>query len=461
MTHDPNIPAGDPELRRRAEERLRTETPTQPSGDPFRIMHELQVHQIEMEMQNEELREARNRLEDLVERYTDLYDFAPVAYFSLDETGRIQQANLPGAAMLGVERSKLRQRRFASFVEHRYLAILEDFLRKVFGDAGKQVAELAIETTAQETVWVDLQATKTISPADGKPLCRLAVSDVTARKRAAEAQLRVEALEAMNIALENEISRRRTVEKSLRQSRQIQTLLLKESKRMEEELRLLSHQILHTQEEERKRISQNLHDEIAQTLVAINVHLATLARRATSNPSAIAGEIVETQKMVERSVESVHRFAMGLRPTQLDDLGLIPALQGYINEFQTRTKIPILLTVARDLKPLGDMRSVALYRIAQAALTNVANHAEASRIKINVRQTQRSLSMTIHDDGKSFDALKALSSTKIKRLGLIGMRERVEMVGGKFKIASSPGKGTTIRVTVPLIKPTPPGTPSP
>ncbi len=461
MTHDPNIPAGDPELRRRAEERLRTETPTQPSGDPFRIMHELQVHQIEMEMQNEELREARNRLEDLVERYTDLYDFAPVAYFSLDETGRIQQANLPGAAMLGVERSKLRQRQFASFVEHRYLAILEDFLRKVFGDAGKQVAELAIETTAQETVWVDLQATKTISPADGKPLCRLAVSDVTARKRAAEAQLRVEALEAMNIALENEISRRRTVEKSLRQSRQIQTLLLKESKRMEEELRLLSHQILHTQEEERKRISQNLHDEIAQTLVAINVHLATLARRATSNPSAIAGEIVETQKMVERSVESVHRFAMGLRPTQLDDLGLIPALQGYINEFQTRTKIPILLTVARDLKPLGDMRSVALYRIAQAALTNVANHAEASRIKVDVRQTQRSLSMTIHDDGKSFDALKALSSTKIKRLGLIGMRERVEMVGGKFKIASSPGKGTTIRVTVPLVKPAPPGTPSP
>jgi len=439
-------------LRRRAEKQLRTEALATPEGDPHRILHELQVHQIELEMQNEELCDARTRLEDLLGKYTDLYDFAPVGYFSLDEMGRIQEVNLTGATMLEIERSHLLRRRFSSFVTGPYQSVFNDFLDKVFGATDKQLCELAIETVAKKTIWVDLQAASPVFTADGSPLCRLALLDITAQKRATEAQLRVEALEAMNTALENEISRRKAVEKSLRESRLSQSRLLKESKRMEKEMRLLSHQILHTQEEERKRISQNLHDEIAQTLVAINVHLATLAQNTASNQKDMAGKIMATQKLVEHSVESVHRFAIGLRPTQLNDLGLIQALRSHIREFENRTKIPVILASPDKIKLLGDTPAVALFRVAQAALSNVSQHANAKHAKVEIRQTQRSVRMEISDDGKSFDVKKALYGTKVKRLGLIGMRERVEMAGGKFNITSSLGKGTKIHVTVPYAK---------
>jgi PAS domain S-box-containing protein len=458
MAVKPTIPPGAAEMRRRAEERLRTKAPALPEVDPPRILHELQVHQIQLEMQNEELRDARSHLEDLVEKYTDLYDFAPMGYFSLDNLGRIQQVNLPGAAMLGIERSKLLQRRFSGFVLHRHRSSLETFLRNVFEGKTRQVCELALELVTKETVWVDLQAMMTVSTTDGQPLCRLAVLDITERKRATEALLRVEALETMNTALENEISRRKKVEKSLRESRQNQSILLSESKRMEEALRMLSHQILHSQEEERKRISHDLHDEIAQTLVAINVHLAHLARGAASEPGDISEKIVATQKLVEHSVESVHRFAMALRPSHLDDFGFLPALKCYIKEYTRQSRIPVQLAGTRKMKPLEDTSAVVLFRVAQAALTNVAQHANATQVKVDIRQTQRSVIMIINDDGKSFDAKKALTGTKINRLGLIGMRERVEMVGGKFAITSSPDQGTTICVTLPFAKESPPTT---
>lgn len=448
-------------LRRRAEERLRVEAPALPQGDSVRILHELQVHQIQLEMQNDELRDARERLEMLVEKYTDLYDFAPVGYLSLDAAGLIQAVNLPAATLLGVERSKLIRRRFAGFVAQGYHSVLEGFLRKVLESNRKHICELALDVGAKETLWVDLQATRTQLLDNSGPLCRLAVSDITARKHAMEAQRRVDALEAVNKGLKDEVGRRMLVEKNLRESRKTQTLLLEKSKKMEEELRLLSHQIMHTQEEERKRISIDLHDEIAQTLVAINVHLAALGRSVDLNTGDIAGKIVETQKMVERSVESVHRFAMGLRPTQLDDLGLVYALQGYIREFMQRTKIPVLFKVPTGFKPLGDTRSVALYRVVQSALTNVAQHANAMEVKLEIRQTQRSVCMEISDDGQSFDVKKAMNEKRVKRLGLIGMRERVEMIGGKFDIASSVAKGTTICVTLPRLKACPDKTPNP
>jgi PAS domain S-box-containing protein len=439
---------GDKALRRRAEKELRVKPVSIPDGSSERILHELQVHQIQLEMQNEEMRRARLHLEELVEKYTELYDFAPVGYFSLDEAGLIREVNLPGAAMLGVERAHLLRRRFSGFVAQGYQAGFSKFLSNIKENNGKQVCELAIDVKGQHAFWVDLQATKTDSPAVGKPRFRLAMSDVTARKRAAEAKLRVEALEEANLKLETEIARREEVEKSLRESRRSQALLLKQAKRMEEQLRLLSRQILHTQEEERKRISKDLHDEIAQTLVAINVHLSHLARETALNPEEFEFKIIETQKLVERSVESVHRFALGLRPTQLDDLGLVQALRDHFKQFEKNHQIPILFKSPRTLKARNDSVAAVLFRVAQASLTNVARHAGATDIKVDLRETQRFLRLEISDNGKSFDVQKALNETKVKRLGLIGMRERVEMVGGVFKITSTPGKGTTICVTV-------------
>ncbi|MGC9451352.1 MAG: ATP-binding protein [Oceanipulchritudo sp.] len=451
MSTSSKLPHEQAALRRRAEKRLRAVAPAPPQGDPRRLMHELQVHQIELEMQNEELRDARTRLEMLVEKFTDLYDFAPVGYFSLDASSRIHQANLTAAAMLGIERSRLLRRLFSGFVAPSNRPVLSDFLRGVFEGGDRKVCELALDKGADSTVWVDLQGTLCVQPDVPEPLCRLAVSDITALKRAAEAQSRVEALKAINNALEAEILRRKEVEEDLRKSRKRQSSLLAKALQMQEQLRLLSHQFLHIQEEERKRISLDLHDEVAQTLVAINLHLASLARDSAANDSHHMRErIVITQKLVEQSVERVHQFAKDLRPTVLDDLGLIPALRTCLKDFSGQTGIPFQLATPGDLKPLDSTPATVLYRVAQAALSNVAEHAEATEVRLAIRQTRRLLHMEVRDNGKGFNPKCRNSGMKANRLGLIGMRERMEMVGGKLRVSSAPGTGTTVHASLPV-----------
>jgi signal transduction histidine kinase len=219
---------------------------------------------------------------------------------------------------------------------------------------------------------------------------------------------------------------------------------------MQEQLRHLTRQLLLAQEEERKKISRELHDEIAQTLTGINVQLATLKTEATTNIKGLRKKIARTQRMVEKSVDIVHRFARELRPTVLDDLGLIPALHSFVKSLAKRTGIHIHLTVFAAVEKLaGDKRTV-LYRVAQEALTNVARHAQASLVDLSIVKLPDSICMKIRDDGKSFQVDRMLNARKNKRLGLLGMRERVEMVGGSFRVESAPGKGTTIRAQIPF-----------
>lgn len=451
MPPDPEFSGEEEELRRKAEERLREDEPKLlPESDPVRIFHELQVHQIQLEMQNAELRDARGQLEALVEKYTDLYDFAPVGYFSLDSVARIQEVNLTGAAMLGIERSRLLRRRFSGFVSSATRSDFGDFLREVFSGNDKKVCEVELDDGSGDAVWVDLQGTSVTHSNETDPLCRIAVSDITALKRAAEAQSRAEALKEINEALEAEVTRRKETEKSLQESKRRQSRLLAESRSMQKQLRLLSHQMLHVQEAERKRISRDLHDEISQTLVAINLHLASLADDESIRAGPMQGKIRETQKLVEQSVESVHRFAMGLRPTILDDLGLVPALRASAREFTERTDIPVQLEMPSEVKRIDDEPSVALFRLAQAALSNIVRHAKATEVNLKLRQTQRTLHLEITDNGKGFEVKRANAETKAQRLGLVGMRERAEMVGARFSISSTPGKGTTVSVRMPM-----------
>jgi len=219
---------------------------------------------------------------------------------------------------------------------------------------------------------------------------------------------------------------------------------------MQEQLRHLSHQLLLTQEVERKRISRELHDEIVQTLVGINVHLASLTVRNPFDLKELRAKITSTQRLVEKSVEIVHRFARALRPTVLDDLGLIPALQSFIKEFTKRTKIRVQFTALTELEQLSSTQRTVLYRVAQSALTNVEKHADASNITVSIRKNEETVNLEIHDDGKSFEVERVLLATRHKRLGLIGSRERVEMVGGKFDITSQKGHGTTISAEIPV-----------
>jgi signal transduction histidine kinase len=257
-------------------------------------------------------------------------------------------------------------------------------------------------------------------------------------------------LAASNLELNLEIKQRKIAEEALKKSERHYSQQLDQSERLQMQLKHLSRQILSVQEEERKEISRELHDVIAQTLTGINNRLDALKKQASINIKGLDLNIVQTQLLVEKSVKIVHKFARELRPALLDDLGLIPALHSFLKQITTRTGIRTHLTAFAALEQLDAKRRTVLYRIAQEALTNVTRHAQATEVHVSIRKFQNGLRMEVKDDGKSFKVEHFHTTTKNNHLGLIGMRERVEMVGGTFSIESVPGNGTTVRVDVPF-----------
>ena len=256
-------------------------------------------------------------------------------------------------------------------------------------------------------------------------------------------------LAASNLALSAEITRRESVEEVLREKERGYARVIKESAVLHEQLRNLSRQILSAQENERREISRELHDMVAQTLTGINIRLAALNAAETLDTKSLARNIAETQRLVEHSVDLVHRFARELRPAVLDDLGLIPALHSFMKSFTERTGVRTHLTAFVKVELLNMPRRTALFRVAQEALTNVGRHAQASRVEVSIRKRPGGVVMKITDDGKSFQVQRVLLARGGKRLGLLGMRERLEMVGGRFAVESAAGKGTTIEAFVP------------
>ena len=443
------------ELYRRAENQLRNQRRNsrdrivKVETDTKRLQHELEVHQIELEMQNEELKESRNKMERLLEKYEDFYDFAPVGYFSVSELGVIQEVNLTGAALLGVGRSRLIHQRLPFFVSPSDRTAFLGFLGRVFAGVGKQVCQATIMREDGASFWADVQGVSAISASDAHKWCRVVISDMSVLKQAEETQRRADMLASSNEELKREVARRKVVEESLKESDKHQGQLLEKSRTMQEQLRHLSRQVLLAQEEERKRVSRELHDVIAQTLTGINIRLATLKKRAGIDPKDFDRDIERTQELVENAVNTIHQFARELRPAVLDDLGLVPALHSFMKNLSVQTGIHMHLTAFAGLEELDMPRRTILFRVAQEALTNVSRHAQATRVEVTIQKLASSICMKINDNGKSFNVERILEAKGKKRLGLLGMRERLEMVGGRFVIESAPGQGTTVSAEIP------------
>ena len=250
--------------------------------------------------------------------------------------------------------------------------------------------------------------------------------------------------------LKQEICRRKILEKALLEKERHSAGLLERSHQVQERLRHLSHQVMTAQEDERKEISRELHDKVAQILTAINVHLSLLKMEAAGNTAGFKKKISGAQRLLKKSVKIVHQFARDLRPTLLDDIGVVPALNAYVDDFMKHTRIPVRFECSAAVEQLNNPRRTALYRVAQEALVNVAQHAKATRVTITLRKARNAIRMQIKDNGKSFQVERVKWSKKHGALGLLGMRERVEMVGGIFSIQASRGKGTAVQAQVPF-----------
>jgi len=454
MAQDPAAAAA--ELRSRAESRLPKQgkapnatTVPKSAADTQRLLHELQVHQIELEMQNAELQASRDRAEGLLGKYTDLYDFAPVGFFSLNKAGRILEANLTGSVLLGVERSRLISRSLRQFVAPTSRPAFLDFLAEVFAGATKQVCEAELLKGDGATFWASLHGGGIAlgGPHDER---RVAISDITALKQAQETQRRLEIVSALNAEMKEEIARRQAVEEALRESESHQRDLLEQSRHMQAQLRAMSHRLIQAREEERKRISRDLHDEISQTLVGISLQLEALTRESALTPQKLRQRVTKTKRLVEKSVTIIHQFAVELRPTALDDLGLIVTLNVYLNAFMKRTGIRVQLTAFAAVDDLNSDQRTMLYRTVQTALANVTQHAQASRVTVTLSKEADRVHLAVADDGKSFDVKRVMDAKRSKHLGLIDMRERAEMLGGTFRVESEPGQGTTIHAEIPV-----------
>lgn len=211
------------------------------------------------------------------------------------------------------------------------------------------------------------------------------------------------------------------------------------------ELRQLSASLVEAREAERRRIARELHDELGQQLSALKMELSTL--RGNHDTRVRAGRIDGMLQMIDETVGSVRRIATDLRPLMLDDLGLSAALDWLAREFSRRMGIQVKLEMDDNAPPVPERASIAVYRMVQEALTNIARHARATRAHIEIRQAAGELLLTVDDDGVG---LPAMAMHRAGSHGLVGMRERCHMLGGELQIGASPLGGSRVGVRLPL-----------
>jgi len=213
------------------------------------------------------------------------------------------------------------------------------------------------------------------------------------------------------------------------------------------QLQALSRRVLEAQEQERRRVAVELHDELGQSLTAIKINLQMAERFTDQSPADLNQENI---RIVEDALQQVRRLATALRPSMLDDLGLAPALKWMSEQTATRGGFEVVFHHERVDSRLAPDIETACFRIVQEALTNVCRHAHAQRVEIRLHREGSQLALCVQDDGQGFD-LSAMRARAVAggSLGVLGMQERATLVGGTLEISSAPGMGCTVTLTCP------------
>lgn len=270
--------------------------------------------------------------------------------------------------------------------------------------------ELELKRKNGSTVWTEVKINFLRSP-NGKPIGILGITrDITERKKFLEA--------------------------------------LKES---EEKLHFLSSSLLKVQEEERKRISMELHDELGQSLIALKFRLNSIQNRFKGEHEDIKKECEYIKDSIEKIIEYIRRLSQNLSPYVLESLGFTKALQHLISDLTRFPQIKVTLNIVRIDDLISQEKQIILYRIFQETLNNIRKHAQATHLSIVIKKENSSLSFLIEDDGVGFDIKKVkMRRVEEKGLGLITIEERVRMLGGVLEIQSEVGKGTKVVFNIPL-----------
>lgn len=220
-------------------------------------------------------------------------------------------------------------------------------------------------------------------------------------------------------------------------------------KKSYEQLHKLAAHLQSIREEERTEIARDIHDELSQTLTGLKFDLSWLHNKIlrAEDGASLIEKINSMSLILDNTIQWARRISMTLRPSVLDDLGLVAALEWQANEFQTRTGIACIFISFSESVFLDREKSTALFRICQESLTNVARHSDATAVTINLKEDGVNLILEVIDNGKGITETQI---TDTKSLGLLGMKERALILNGEFTVSGIPGKGTTVTVTIPI-----------
>ncbi|MFL5730364.1 MAG: PAS domain S-box protein [Cytophagaceae bacterium] len=392
-------------LRKLAEEKVRQSYPDDifrqyPEDKIKEIIHELQVHQVELEMQNEELIRGKMEYEILSHKFQDLYEFAPVGYFTLDQQGIILKSNYMGSKMLGREKKYIIRRRFQSFIHTDSSDIFHLLLFRIFSTEENQSAEIKMIDKDGHTFFVQLDSSITLDETSNQKHCRMTAIDISERKKA------------------NEI-----IQASLEER---------------EKLKI----IFSTQEEERRRIAESLHDNIAQLLYVAQLKLEELSQDQQTDKTVLKN----LRELLEQSVNQTRTISFQLMPPILEDFGLIPTLKELCEKNSTKDLL-VQCSIAGYSKRMDSNIEITIYRISQELINNISKHASASKAELSLIVYRNSLLLRVEDNGKGFDIQNALKSSS--SMGLKNIKNRIKLMNGELTISSPTGEGTKVVVEIP------------
>ncbi|MBE9574228.1 MAG: HAMP domain-containing protein [Proteobacteria bacterium] len=221
-----------------------------------------------------------------------------------------------------------------------------------------------------------------------------------------------------------------------------------ETKKAEEQIKLLSAQVIEIEEKERESLSREIHDNIGQLLFALKMGLSRANKKIPDELSSVKDRLAELTDLVNRLIREIRGLSHALHPPQIEDLGLVSALEGLCQDFKSYSEITIRCNFDKIEKPLSSIMNITIYRLFQEGLNNVLKHSHATEAKLTLTSSEGTIQAIVEDNGVGFVVDDVLSSPQnTKSLGLISMRERVALIGGELQVSSELGKGTIIRVS--------------
>jgi PAS domain S-box-containing protein len=386
--------------------------------------------------------------------YHGLFEFAPDAIVVVDRDGHLVQANAQAERIFGYERDEVLDKPVEILIPERFKQKHIEHRQSYFEEPHVRPMGMGLELYGKKKNGSEFPLDISLGPLEiGNDIFVVSVVRDISRRKETEEELkksreeletrvhqRTQELEVINEDLKTEIDKRQKIENKLRES--------------ESYLHHLSAELLTAQEKERRRVAQEIHDSIGSSLAATKFKVEDALGQVGDSNSQTRASLESMIPILEETIRETRRIQMALRPSILDDLGILATISWFCRQFEsTYTHISIKQEIDIQEDEVVDPLKIAIFRVLQEATNNVAKHSKAGLVHLSLRKRDGRIELVLRDNGRGFDLKRVLASERTKQgLGLTSMRERTELSGGSFSIESGEGKGTTVHVSWPLGK---------